>query len=658
MAQFDRFMGPAPKVRQVALGNVNPTTTVVALQPNDTEVWATGTLTSNAVIGITGLTPGIALKLFLSQDATGNRTVSLKLGTGTAVPVQIDGTPLAVNELEAYSNDGATLQAYGPGLSSNDLPAINTTAITAAATAAVNTHVLADATSQGFGLVVTLPTGQAAKSVISVQKTDATTNAVISQGNIRGAPATNLTLSLQNESVFFEADSTGSWWPVASHKPLDGLDTRYAAAAVVAGVVNVKAYGAKGDYSVDDSAAIQAAINSLNSGNTFDYSGTSGTATKGGTVFLPAGNYKIGTPLQMRHGVRLVGAGRHATTLHNTTATQYVITTDATGASHWGVEELCIIGDQAMTAGGGIDANKTWAWCTLKSLHLSDNLFTCLNLAPSRLSGHYVLENIIFHARHGGIAGITGVTNAILIGDGTNHTNEIYMTDIQGTAAAGSGVTNWIIIQGHDTLYMKGCGFFGGVNGIQSVQAVGGANGGYNSGIKLHGVYFDSTSGINWDLNYCRDWDIVGCNAQGHGVTGTPANAAVTIGPNNKAVRWTGGSIHISRNRGMQIAAGSTGVLVQGAQIVDSNSLNTASEPAILVKAGATKFKIADCYIANNVISGGRTKVGVTIETGASNSFAVIGNLIVPDADLTTRVTNGTTGGTSGTTWLVTNNVG
>jgi len=42
--------------------------------------------------------------------------------------------------------------------------------------------------------------------------------------------------------------------------------------------VDVKAYGAKGDETTDDTAAIQAAMNAVISG---------------GTVFLPPGNYKV-----------------------------------------------------------------------------------------------------------------------------------------------------------------------------------------------------------------------------------------------------------------------------------------------------------------------------------------------------------------------------
>lgn len=72
--------------------------------------------------------------------------------------------------------------------------------------------------------------------------------------------------------------------------------------------VNVRAFGAKGDGVADDTAAIQAAINA------------------NGSVYLPAGNYRITAPLYLtgtEGGVagRLVGAGSWATKITKTTTT-------------------------------------------------------------------------------------------------------------------------------------------------------------------------------------------------------------------------------------------------------------------------------------------------------------------------------------------------
>src|SRR6266545_4800162 len=70
---------------------------------------------------------------------------------------------------------------------------------------------------------------------------------------------------------------------------------------------NVKAYGAVGDGTTDDTTPIQNAINAAN---------TAG----GGTVIFPAASYKITAALTVPLGVRLVGAGSNKSQLLQATA--------------------------------------------------------------------------------------------------------------------------------------------------------------------------------------------------------------------------------------------------------------------------------------------------------------------------------------------------
>lgn len=71
-------------------------------------------------------------------------------------------------------------------------------------------------------------------------------------------------------------------------------------------MVNVKDYGAKGDGVTDDSANIQAAINDVRSAG-------------GGSVFFPAGSYRISTTLKIYKGVNMFGANTDAVRLLNQT---------------------------------------------------------------------------------------------------------------------------------------------------------------------------------------------------------------------------------------------------------------------------------------------------------------------------------------------------
>lgn len=62
---------------------------------------------------------------------------------------------------------------------------------------------------------------------------------------------------------------------------------------------NVRAYGALGDGTTDDSTAIQAAIDDVSS------------AGDTGLVVFPGGNYRIGTTINLAGGVKLIGSGAY-----------------------------------------------------------------------------------------------------------------------------------------------------------------------------------------------------------------------------------------------------------------------------------------------------------------------------------------------------------
>lgn len=152
-------------------------------------------------------------------------------------------------------------------------------------------HTPVDATAGP--LTVNLPAvavGNAGR-IVSVEKVDASANAVTVSGNIRGSAAT-FALQLQFQSIEFVADAAGSWRPRTGHVTMSSLDKRlgafYMATAAGTRVNNVVTFGAKGDNVTDDTAAIQAAINA------------------GGITYFPPGNYMV-TNLTLLSGSLLRG---------------------------------------------------------------------------------------------------------------------------------------------------------------------------------------------------------------------------------------------------------------------------------------------------------------------------------------------------------------
>ena len=77
-------------------------------------------------------------------------------------------------------------------------------------------------------------------------------------------------------------------------------------------VVNVLDFGAVGDGVTDDTAAFQAALLYTQNSKVV---GTAGAGYAGGTLFVPAGKYKLTSSIEIGYGVTLMGEGVYATIL-------------------------------------------------------------------------------------------------------------------------------------------------------------------------------------------------------------------------------------------------------------------------------------------------------------------------------------------------------
>ena len=78
--------------------------------------------------------------------------------------------------------------------------------------------------------------------------------------------------------------------------------TKVSYSMIQGAVVNVLDFGAVGNGTTDDTAAIQAAINYL-------ATTSSASATGGGTVYIPAGKFRITSTIKIGHGITLLGNG-------------------------------------------------------------------------------------------------------------------------------------------------------------------------------------------------------------------------------------------------------------------------------------------------------------------------------------------------------------
>ena len=121
-------------------------------------------------------------------------------------------------------------------------------------------------------------------------------------------------------------------------------DVKGAVARCQANVYSVKdsAFGAAGDGSTDDTAAIQAAINAANSAG-------------GGCVYYPAGTYKLTSALTIHSGITFLGDGRQVSIIRQTSTSANGIS--GNDASYLHFQDLQI---QGPGRGTGIGVNLGW----------------------------------------------------------------------------------------------------------------------------------------------------------------------------------------------------------------------------------------------------------------------------------------------------------
>lgn len=96
--------------RLVAGGNLGATPSL-AMQATDQDVWLVGALNANATLTLTGLAAGQSVRLLLTQDATGGRTLSIAVGASTAA-VAVNAGANATSVVSCFY-DGTDLYVRG-----------------------------------------------------------------------------------------------------------------------------------------------------------------------------------------------------------------------------------------------------------------------------------------------------------------------------------------------------------------------------------------------------------------------------------------------------------------------------------------------------------------------------------------------------------------
>ena len=328
---------------------------------------------------------------------------------------------------------------------------------------------------------------------------------------------------------------------------------------------NVKDFGAVGDGTTDDTAAIQAAIDSLPLNPAGDGILSPLGYANGGTIYIPRGRYKVSSTLTLRRGVRITGEGRESSQLISYTADSVLKYLDSGRyiQDEIVVENLSIWQHASVTSTSGAAIEVSFGSVSPPSTNL-------------------VCRNLIINGGYRGVLLGAGIWSSM---DNCNVSNCVTNgVEVQLTNGVQSAPTTSTTFK---NCYSSGCGLAGfRINGASYTSLVGCAsdsNGTYGYYLEggsacslyacgaeentLGGAYLKNTTGAVINLNVIHTTSGVK-----HGVTLEACNRTTLLGGVYQAVTVTGYGIHVVTNSGAITAIGAAFIGNYTSAVCDSAS--------------------------------------------------------------------------------------
>lgn len=390
--------------------------------------------------------------------------------------------------------------------------------------------------------------------------------------------------------------------------------------------VSVKSYGAKGDGTTDDTAAIQAAISAV--------------GTSGGVVFFPPGTYRITSALTVTtNGVTLEGAGV-ASTIQSGSATQDVILIGNGSATvaHCAVRSLHLNNSSGQkTAGTGIKLNKCFkTWLSDLVIEQQYRSVHVLNSTQT-----YLRDSDIRNTSESGL-----VYEADLNSGYDMYVNNVVL-DNPNVTSNGNGF-HWA---GGENFVVHNCDVIRFTTGLLVSPSAGReCRFGFFTAAEFDTAsdncvhITNSGTGNTVGLTFTNCW------------AGTATNYGVLMdrpgGGIVQGVRWVGGKVFHNGLAGFRMAGGQD-LHISDCDIIGNSQTVSAARHGVEIGGAWTNWSVQNCRIGGGFGQGNTQGYAINIDAGAADYYLITGNDCSTGNNNTPTINDGGTG----THKVVTNNL-
>ena len=385
---------------------------------------------------------------------------------------------------------------------------------------------------------------------------------------------------------------------------------------------NVKSFGAKGDDSTDDTAAIQNAINSL----------TGSGVGKGGIVYLPPGIYRISSALTFgntANAITLKGSSTHFPIMNNggsiirVTNTSGINAIEINNASSIAITNLGI--DHASSSSGtAIKATST----TSKQGVTIDQVYILDHSKGIELNGY--ANSIIKNSEIRDQPDNANSTHAILLKKGSDaRQDQLRMENVIVEGLVGGSTRHQyskglLVEDWTNSLWIKDCCFLRNKYGIYFDQSMGGETADAAAFHRIENCDVDQNDadGVFIDGGYSI-W-VQNCYLSSN------INCGLVTGENFKGTMWINSPDCRGNNLyGMAFNVNHNKIQINSPHIADNGSAQPAQSAGIQVLDGADDISIMGGFIGGNVfgqhVNSGNQQIGIRFVGSTHNRINING---------------------------------